>query len=160
MRRIRSFSITLWVLAAVLIGTQAWCFPPITASESDKCPVCGMFVAKYPDWLAQIVFDDQSTVFFDGVKDLFKYYFNLPAYNPAQKPGDISSIRVSDYYSMEAIDGRAAWYVIGSDVYGPMGRELIPFVSREDAEVFIQDHRGKEILRFEDVTPELIETLD
>ena len=30
---------------------------PIKPSEKDKCPVCGMFAAKYPDFLAEIVFN-------------------------------------------------------------------------------------------------------
>ena len=42
-------------------------------SAKDKCPVCGMFVAKYPDWLAAVRFRDGSHVFFDGAKDMFKY---------------------------------------------------------------------------------------
>ena len=45
------------------------------ATDKDKCPVCGMFVAKYPGFLAQIQFRDGSIAFFDGPKDFFKYYF-------------------------------------------------------------------------------------
>ncbi len=31
---------------------------PITPKPTDKCPVCGMFVSKYPDWVAQVVYRD------------------------------------------------------------------------------------------------------
>ena len=33
---------------------------PAKPAAGDKCPVCGMFVAKYPDFLAEIVFKDGS----------------------------------------------------------------------------------------------------
>src|SRR5512139_1628637 len=100
---------------------------PIKPTPKDKCPVCGMFVAKYPDFLAEIIFKDGSTFFFDGTKDMFKYYFNLKKYNPSKKLEDIDSIYVTDYYNLILIDGFKAYYVVGSDVYGPMGRELISF---------------------------------
>jgi nitrous oxide reductase accessory protein NosL len=41
-----------------------------------------------------------------------------------------------------------------------MGRELIPFSKAEDAREFMKDHKGKAILRFRDVTPEVLKGLD
>ncbi|MET0049673.1 MAG: nitrous oxide reductase accessory protein NosL, partial [Candidatus Thiodiazotropha sp.] len=58
------------------------------------------------------------------------------------------------------IDARQAWYVIGSDVLGPMGHELIPLETQADAEEFLKDHQGVAILRYADVTLELLENLD
>jgi len=55
---------------------------------------------------------------------------------------------------------RQAWYVIGSDVLGPMGHELVPFETREDADAFLHDHAAKRILPFGDVTQELLGDLD
>lgn len=129
-------------------------------TKQDKCPVCGMFVYKYPDWLGQIQFTDGSVAFFDGAKDLFKYYFDLKQYKPGKKTSDIAAIHVTEYYDLKPIDARRAWYVIGSDVYGPMGHELIPFAAEEDAKAFKKDHIGKRIVRFEEVTPKLIGGLD
>ena len=91
-------------------------------SARDKCPVCGMFVSKYPDWVASLRFRDGSTVFFDGAKDLFKYYCNLAKYRPGGKTTDLQSIFLTDYYSLNPIDGSTAYYVMGSDVLGPMGK--------------------------------------
>ena len=84
---------------------------------TEKCPVCGMFVAKYPDWVAAIAFSDGLTVFFDGVKDMLKYYFNMGKYAPGKTTADIQAIHVTDYYRLEPINGRQAFYVVGSDVY-------------------------------------------
>jgi nitrous oxide reductase accessory protein NosL len=133
---------------------------PLQPSKKDKCPVCGMFVYKYPDWVGQIIFRDGSAAFFDGAKDLFKYYYNLKKYNPEKTTGDIAAIYVTEYYDMKIIDAKTAFFVIGSDVYGPMGKELIPFVSKADAEAFKKDHKGKRILRFEDIKPGVIKKLD
>jgi hypothetical protein len=82
-----------------------------------------MFVAKYPDFLAEIVFKDGSYAVFDGVKDMFKYYFNLQKYNSKKKTSDIESLYVTDYYRMTFVDGFTAHYVAGSDVLGPMGND-------------------------------------
>ncbi|MBV5326498.1 MAG: nitrous oxide reductase accessory protein NosL [Chlorobium sp.] len=133
---------------------------PVAATPTDKCPVCGMFVFKYPDFLAQIIFTDGSHALFDGAKDMFKFVFNLKKYNAAKERSDIAAIYVTDYYSMAPIDSRTAWYVVGSDVFGPMGRELMPFQQETDAKEFMKDHSGKKLLRFDEVTPELIQGLE
>ena len=133
---------------------------PVTAAKTDKCPVCGMFVAKYPDFLAQVIYRDSSYALFDGAKDMFKYYFNLKKYNPSKELSDIAVIYVTDYYSMKPTDGRKAHYVIESNVFGPMGRELIPFEKEPEAKEFLVDHAGKKRIRFDEVTPDLIKGLD
>jgi nitrous oxide reductase accessory protein NosL len=119
-----------------------------------------MFVAKYPDWIAAIRFADGSVVYFDGAKDMFKYYYHLNKYDPDKSLSDIEAVTVTEYYRLETIDARRAFFVIGSDVYGPMGRELIPFESRADAEVFLRDHNGTRIVEFDRITPALVEKLD
>ena len=133
---------------------------PHKAGAKDKCPVCGMFVAKYPDFAAQIQFRDGSTFYFDGTKDMLKFYGNLSRYAPGKKPTDISAILVTSYYDLTMVDGFSAYYVMGSDVFGPMGREMIPFAKESEARDFLQDHKGKKILRFRDVTPVDLRSLD
>ena len=52
-----------------------------TVSSQVRCLVCGMFVAKYPNWLAQIQYDNPGqTNFFDGVKDMMVFYFDPERY--------------------------------------------------------------------------------
>jgi len=133
---------------------------PLKPSKKDKCPVCGMFVYKYPDWVAQIIFTDGSVVFFDGAKDFFKFYFDIKKYSPEKSQKDIAVIYVTEYYEMKLTKAEDAFFVIGSDVYGPMGHELIPFASRADAEEFMNDHKGRRILKFEGVKPTVIKKLD
>lgn len=149
-------------LAMILAASLAWGGErkPVKPSLKDKCPVCGMFVAQYPDFTAEILFKDGSYAVFDGAKDLFKYYLNLEKYKPAKGHKDIDSIYVTDYYTLKPIDGLRAYYVIGSDIYGPMGKELISTAKEKDARGFMKDHGGRSILRFGDVTAEVIRGLD
>lgn len=127
---------------------------------TDKCPVCGMFVAKYPDFSAQVVFRDKAHAFFDGPKDLFKYYLNIAGYDSQKKSADIVSVLVTDYYQRTSIDARTAVFVVGSDIYGPMGRELIPFRQEAEAKEFMNDHEGKALVRFKDVTSAMLREMD
>jgi len=144
------------------VFTTALAAPPASPAPSakDKCQVCGMFVAKYPDWTAAVSFKDGATLFFDGAKDLFTWYHNMKKYTPARTLAAISAIRVKDYYALKPIDARQALFVIGSDVFGPMGKELVPFEKAADAEAFLKDHRGKKILRFDEITPAILKTLE
>jgi nitrous oxide reductase accessory protein NosL len=126
----------------------------------DKCPVCGMFVAKYPDFLSQVIYKDGSYALFDGTKDMFKYLLNLKKYNPGKSTNEINSVYVTEYYHLTLIDGREAYYVMGSDIYGPMGKELIPVEKEGEAREFMKDHKGKSILRFKEITIETIKGLE
>ena len=133
--------------------------PPAPPAQA-KCPVCGMFVAKYPDWVASLTFKDGTTLYFDGPKDLFSYYLNPGKYGSAMKHSDITFLYVKDYYSLLSIDGLRAFYVSGSDVSGPMGKELVPFEKQADAEGFLKDHQGKKVLRFWEITPAFLKFLE
>lgn len=162
MKRPRSSRLLGVLCLLVPLLQPAWAGPVDTPSPApaDTCPVCGMFVAKYPDWIATVLYRDGHAHHFDGAKDLFKYFLDLPKWAPGHRGEDISHIGVTEYYGVTRIDARRAWYVIGSDVLGPMGHELIPLQAQEDAEDFLRDHAGKHILRFDDVTLELLRNLD
>lgn len=162
---VRSSLPALAVAAAILLLPTA---PPAAgpgAAEPppgprERCPVCGMFVAKYPDWLAGIRFADGARALFDGCKDLFRFWLDPGAFLPSRRREQVTSIFVTDYYTLEPIDARGAFFVQGSDVLGPMGRELVPFSTREAAEEFLRDHRGSAVLGFDAVTPEIVRALD
>ena len=148
--------LSLWVVAPAAAAEKA----PPAPSAKDKCPVCGMFISPYPNWVGQIVFKDGGRFYFDGPKDLFTYYFSPHKYAPGRKRADIAEIHVTEYYSVAAIDGRKAFYVTGSDVRGPMGMELVPFAKKADADAFLKDHRGQKVLRFDEITPATLQRPD
>lgn len=150
----------LWLLS--VICPPLWA-APVDIPEpgpTDTCPVCGMFVTRYPDWTATVLYEDGHAHHFDGAKDLFKYLLDLPKWAPGHRAQDIVLVGVTEYYGVTRIDAHEAWYVIGSDVLGPMGNELIPLATREDAEEFLQDHAGRGIRRFGEVTLDLLGDLD
>jgi len=133
----------------------------ITIKEGEKCPVCGMFVHKYPKWASKIYYTkngQKNHAAFDGVKDMMKFYLK-----PSKWGFDnirVSEILVTDYYSNKALKAEKAFYVKGSEVYGPMGRELIPFSTMKNAETFMSDHSGGKILLFDEITKDVVYGLD
>jgi copper chaperone NosL len=148
-KQLQALSLYLWEVKR--FGDLKNASDAIHVTKDEKCPVCGMFVYKYPKWAAQIFYKNRHHSF-DGVKDLMKYYFD---HNTG-----IKKVLVTDYYTQKAIDGTKAFYVVGSDIYGPMGHELIPFKSREDAKTFSLDHKGKAIVEFGEITKESVYNLD
>ena len=119
-----------------------------------------MFVSMFPDWSARIEFKDLTYSTFCGPKCMSRFYLNIRKYNPTKNANDLASISVKDYYSKASIDALQAFYVIWSDIYGPMGHEPIPFEKEADAKRFLREHKGKKIIRFKDITPNLIRSLD
>jgi copper chaperone NosL len=127
---------------------------PIEIKKNDKCRVCGMLVSAYPQWVAEIVFEDGTYATFDGPKDMFRYFLNIAKFDPSRKQSDIAAIFVTEYYSTRMRDAHGVFFVKGSDVNGPMGAELVALETLDKAKVFMKDHRGKKILKFDDVSME------
>ena len=153
MRILFSFLLAAWVAMA---AAQS----PPKPGPKDLCPVCGMLVSKYPNWVATIVYMDGHAHYFDGAKDMFKFWHEPAKYAAGHKREDVAVLWVTDFYNLQAVDARKALYVIGSDALGPMGHELVPLATKEDAADFLKDHKGKRILRFEEVVRDLPLRLD
>ena len=150
----------LWAAPQAVLAADGVPLSVPQPGQMDLCPVCGMIVSKYPNWIATVVWKDGHAHHFDGAKDMFKFLQALPKYAPGHKPDEIRFIAVTDFYNLEKIEARKALYVMGSDVMGPMGLELVPLATRADAEDFLKDHKGKRILRYDEVTPEIIAKVD
>ncbi len=132
----------------------------VTVTKKDRCPVCGMFVHPYQKWITQIQFKDGSHHSFDGMKCMCRVYIDTEKYDTTHGKQDIKLILVRDYYTLKFIRHDKAFYVVGSDVFGPMGHELIPFDSEKNAETFLTDHNGLKILQFHEISTELLDKLD
>ncbi|MDA8100909.1 MAG: nitrous oxide reductase accessory protein NosL [Nitrospiraceae bacterium] len=133
---------------------------PAFAEERARCPVCGMYIDAYHDWQGTVTFNDATRAVMDGPKDTFKYYLDVKKYAPGKTAADVASITVKDYVTKKEIDAKKAFYVIGSDVFGPMGNEPIPFTTEADAKQFLREHKGRKIIRFGEGTSKLIWSLD
>jgi len=148
-KHLQALSLYLWEVKR--FGDLKQIEDGITVSKDEKCPICGMFVYKYPRWATQIFYGDKHYSF-DGVKDMMKYYFD--------NQEGITKMLVLDYYSQKAIDAAKAYYVLGSDIYGPMGNELIAFESEREAKTFYMDHRATEVISFDEITQNKVYKLD
>ncbi len=145
------------MLALIVVAVMVMSVAMVSAAEpmkpavKDKCPVCGMVVHPFPQWLAQIIFKDKTYEMFDGSKDMLRFYLDMEKYTKGKKKEDIESIYVTDYYTTKLVDANSVVFIKGSDVMGPMGKELVP-VSADKVESFIKDHKGDKQLKFSEVT--------
>ena len=156
MGRFLSIFITLLLLGAVVGPITVFAQPDKALKADTRCQICGMFVAKYPNWVTMLK-TPQGERYFDGVKDLMVFVLNSEQYSVSLS--DIKEIWVKDYYTLEWTDAKACFFVVGSDIYGPMGHEFIPFNSRAGAENFLADHGGRKILKFSDITIQRVDSM-
>ncbi len=124
-----------------------------------RCPVCGMFPARSPDWAAQVIFDNGDAQFFDSPLSLFMYLQDVERYSPGRSADRIVARYVTDVPSRQWVDAASAWYVHGSSAQGPMRAGNLPaFATRADAQAFAQ-RRGGRVLPFGAIDAALITPL-
>jgi len=124
----------------------------IKVPHDATCPVCAMFVHKYPKWA--VVIEGKKNLYFDGVKDMVKYIFTH------KKQINEDNIYVTDYFTSTKVKAKDAFYVIGSNVYGPMGNELVPFRSKISALAFRKDHFGKSVIAFYEIDQDVLDEVE
>ncbi|MGL4409288.1 MAG: nitrous oxide reductase accessory protein NosL [Zoogloea sp.] len=151
------------LLCALTLGSlpaQAADLSPKPVERNARCPVCGMYPSRTPQWMAQIVFNDQTASSFDSPLDLFRFLNNMVLFDKTHKPADVGAVWVADYQSKAWIDARKAFFVLGSKAPGPMGESNLPaFTTRDQAQAFTQSQGGK-VLTFGDITREVIKSLN
>lgn len=108
-----------------------------------------MFVAAHPTWVAAVVLVDGSTLFFDGPKDMFKFLLDPEKYR--RESPEIATVWVTDYYTTRPVQADRVLFVVGSDVNGPMGPELVPIEGADAADEFARDHGSTAVLRFDEI---------
>lgn len=120
-----------------------------------RCPVCGMFPARSPQWAAQIIFTNGDAQFFDSPLSLLMYLQDVARYSPGRSAEQIAAHYVTDTAALAAggkggawIDALSAYYVHGSSAKGPMRAGNLPaFASRDAAQAFA-GQRGGMVLAF------------
>jgi nitrous oxide reductase accessory protein NosL len=66
---------------------------------------------------------------------------------------------VIEYYTGQRRPAEALFYVIGSDVQGPMGRDFVPVEGRERAQRFRADHHGDRVLAWSEIDAATVQSL-
>ncbi len=125
---------------------------PVFAGDLLRCVRCGMIVSKNPTWEGRMQKPDEEPIVFCAPKCLLLT-------NPADKDHDEAQLQLKDYYSTSFIDATQAWYVAGSDVMGPMGPDLIPFADKKSAKEFMDEHHGKALYRYSELTLEKLKEI-
>lgn len=121
-----------------------------------RCPVCGMYPSRSPDWAAQVIFANGDAQFFDSPLSLFMYLGDVARYSPGRSAGEIVAHYVTDVSSRSWVDARSAFYVTGSTAKGPMRAGNLPaFASQEKAREFAAQRGGK-VLAYADVDAGLV----
>jgi len=153
------FFLGMVIIWLVLFDPKVQAAPmPQPILEQQTCPVCGMYPVRYPHWQTQILFQDGQSVAFDGGKDLFRFLLSPADYPQHQGEANILAVWVHDFNSVQWIDGQAAYFVVGSEELGPMGKEVIPFANLAEAEAFLAAKGGK-LARFNEIDAQLLAEL-
>ena len=65
-------------------------YPAQEISAQQRCPVCGMYTAQFPDWATQVVFKDHSMIAPESPAELFRFLSNVAKYDPKHTAADIA----------------------------------------------------------------------
>ncbi|WP_336036726.1 nitrous oxide reductase accessory protein NosL [Halobacterium yunchengense] len=150
---------------------------PVTLDEDDDCDVCGMVISQHPGPTAEVFYADvepaghENPARFDSTWEAFQFDFEHDDWTrEAFYVTDYSSVDysiqtgegepvISTHYDAESFaDATDVTFVADSEVVGAMGRDLVGFTDRADAEAF-RDGHGGDLVSFDDVTPEVVSSL-
>ncbi len=145
----KKISVILFLI--VLFGMPNWAFSQPQKIESDKkCPLCGMYPARYPKFNCQIIFKDGSYEAFDSTIGL------LVVLHFPDKTGirlkQVAGIYFKDYLKGGWLEADKAFFVTGSEIRGPMGIQFVPVDSEQAAEELKKQANGKDIIHFKMIT--------
>ena len=160
-------NITRWSLVAVFMSsflTLAGCSEDIRPNPKEIttgtfCALDGMLLLDYPGPKAQIHYDQGPPEFFCDTVEMFAIH-TRPEQQKRILAVYVQDMGKADWTKPQGhwIDAKTASYVAFSRRMGSMGPTLASFAREEDAREFVKQHGG-EVLRFEQVTPEMT-TLD
>jgi copper chaperone NosL len=117
------------------------------AEKSSRCSFCGMKIDPTSAWLAELVMADGTKTTFDTPRCA------ITAWRTRGVPA--KSVRVQEFYERAWRDGTEVDFVLGSDVEGPMGADLVP-VSPAKSGKFMVDHAAARAVKLDAITPELL----
>lgn len=119
----------------------------IACKKEERCKNCGMKIDPTSAWNADLIGMDGKSVRFDTPRCAFTYW----------RGGKMQAkdIRAQDYYERAWKGSAELKFVLGGDVLGPMGPDLVP-VEAQRAGKFIQDHSADKAVSAADVTIALL----
>lgn len=118
--------------------------------KEGRCKHCGMKIDPASAWRAELVGDDGQVTQFDTPRCA------LTSWRSGTTPA--KAIRVQEYYDRQMRDGNDVRFIVGGDVLGPMGPDIVP-VDPPRSSKFVQDHAADRALRLEEVTPQILSSI-
>lgn len=91
-----------------------------------------------------------TEVFFDSPKCLFRF---LAAHR------DASAAWCTEYLTRSERPVGELFFLLGSDLRGPMGVDLVPVDTRAHADELLQRHHGTRVLVHSEITPAIVDAL-
>ncbi|MFC7134445.1 MULTISPECIES: nitrous oxide reductase accessory protein NosL [Salinibaculum] len=149
---------------------------PVTLTQADQCEVCGMVIPNHPGPTTQIFYADrqpsghENPARFDSTWEAFQYDFERQNRGWKRQAFYVTDYSAVDYElstdagdtlisthveAADFVEASDVTFVVGSDVKGAMGRDLIAFSDRADAEAF-QGEWGGDLSTFDEVTEQTI----
>lgn len=135
----------------IALALLAAAFGTSCKKDQERCRTCGMKIDRASPWRAELV---------DGAGHALAAFDTPRCAFLAWRGGKVtaSDVRVSEYYDRAVRSGADVRFVVGGDVLGPMGPDLVP-VDPARASKFIQDHGAERSLRVDEVTAEALASL-
>jgi copper chaperone NosL len=127
------FRILCFTLALAAVSLGACKGSP---APSDRCARCGMKIAPTSEWTAEV--------------DAKRFDTPRCALSTWLEGGKTGNVRVQDYYDRAWHSASDVRFVVGSDVVGPMGPELVPVDTARLAK-FEKDHGGVRAFALEEI---------
>ncbi|MEN8198668.1 MAG: nitrous oxide reductase accessory protein NosL [Thermodesulfobacteriota bacterium] len=121
--------------------------------QEERCPVCGMYPARYPAFRSQLTTTDGKHHHFCSSQCLVAYQADPGQY--VQGAGKTKSVWVTVYPDGDTEYGMGLYYLVGSSILGPMGREALPFRNKAAA-MKSGSEKGGKVVRFKELTPKLV----
>lgn len=128
----------------------------ITAETT--CELDGMSLADYPGPKAQIQYADQDHAsFFCDTVELFSMLLEGEQVRPLRAVF-VQDMGQADWDNPKGhwINAKTAFYVVGSEREGSMGKTIASFAKKEDAENFAKTYGGK-VFAFADIKPGMVD---
>ncbi|MGD9210826.1 MAG: nitrous oxide reductase accessory protein NosL [Desulfobacteraceae bacterium] len=119
--------------------------------KSDRCPLCAMFPARYPEFSCALKLTDNRTYYFCSPRCLLRVWGEPTRFLKVSKD-KITHIIVRHYFTGEQMDGKTALWVSGSNVIGPMGPALVPLKTHSEVATFKKRHGAKQVFRLMELT--------
>ena len=108
-----------------------------------------MFPSRIPQCAAGLELRDGRTYYFCSNRCALQTWRQPLTYLGADAV--VSRFVVLDYFSGRPIEAVTAWWIVGSDVVGPMGPALVTLHTRKDVEAFQRRHGGSHIFRLDQI---------